>query len=320
MKIYTIVSPESVLLQQKLETILAEHGIDKSDISSYDILESPLSEALFDVNSLAFLVDKKAVVIHNPLFLTAVGDKNNEGAPELLMAYLQNPSPDNVLIILALYEKLDARKKVVKLLKSETLYEELGTPTEASRLQFAKAQLDRYQLTCDMSTLKHLLMITNQDLDKLMHALAKIEAYFLNSDEKVLTPAHLDLLIPRKLENNIFLLTEYVATKQIEAAHAVFSDLMAQNEPPIKLLAMLSNHFRYLYLISTRRAQKISERSLANELNIHPYRVQLMSGQLRFFKESELVEMLKRLAQMDVQIKRGEIDGKLALEMVILGM
>ena len=43
-------------------------------------------------------------------------------------------------------------------------------------------------------------------------------------------------------------------------------------------------------------------------------------GQARRFKTNELDELLKQLAEMDLQIKTGRIDGQMALELFILGM
>ncbi|MBC6499777.1 hypothetical protein H7R52_18095 [Weissella confusa] len=64
--------------------------------------------------------DRRVVIIDDAYFLTGENPRTKlEHHVEDLLAYIEHPEPQTVLVIFAPYEKLDSRKKVVKLLKEK---------------------------------------------------------------------------------------------------------------------------------------------------------------------------------------------------------
>ncbi|MTL62870.1 DNA polymerase III subunit delta, partial [Turicibacter sanguinis] len=69
MAIYTILGEQSVLCEKKINEILEQHQIESFDVISYDMKEATIQEALFDLQTVAFLSNRKAILVKNPLFL-----------------------------------------------------------------------------------------------------------------------------------------------------------------------------------------------------------------------------------------------------------
>jgi len=320
MKIYTIVSPHDSLVKNKIKEILKIYHIAPIDVVSYDMQETTIQDALFDVSSAGFLVERKAVLVKAPYFLTGALTKGPEHDIDKLTSYLNHPSPENILIFHAPYEKLDERKKVVKLLKKKSDYIKINTPNEFNLIDYAKRELIRYHIMADDNISKTLVQLTQNNVDKLMLELIKIRDYFSDSPDRELSLELVHDLVPQTLEDNIFLLTEALAVKNVKRAYRVFSDLMVQKEEPIKLIVMIANQFRLFKQIQILQAQGKYEKDIASELGVHPYRVKIAIGQARRFKLEELDKLLKQLAEADLQIKTGQIDGQMALELFILGV
>jgi len=320
MTIYTIVSPHHSLVKNKITEILKTYQITSEDITTYHMQEATIQEALFDVSSASFLAPRKAVLVKAPYFLTGALTKGPEHDIDQLVAYLNNPSAENVLIFHAPYEKLDERKKVVKLLKQKSDFIKIVPPNEFNLIDYAKRELMNDNITANNNIAKTLVTLTKNNIDKLMPELIKIKAYFEDTDGGALTLEILHDLVPTTLEDNIFLLTEALAAKNVKMAYGVFSDLMIQKEEPIKLIVMIANQFRLFKQVQILQAQGKYEKDIATELGVHPYRIKVARGAIKRFKPAELDALLNALAQMDLHIKTGQIEGQLALELFILGL
>lgn len=320
MKIYAIVTPHDSLAKNKIKSLLKTCHIEKEAITQYDMEEVAIQEALFDVASAGFLVERKAVIIRNPYFLTGALTKGPEHDIDKLTAYLNDPSPENILIFHCPYEKLDERKKVVKLLKKKSDYLKIDAPNEFNLIDYTRRELTKHQITAQDQTIRTLVGLTKNNIDKLISELTKITSFFIDSHDRELTLDLVSDLVSATLEDNIFLLTEALATKNIQNAYRIFTDLMTKKEEPIKLIVMIANQFRLFKQIQTLQSQGVYEKEIATELAVHPYRVKIATGQARRFTPTELDNILKQLAEADLQIKTGQIDGQMALELFILGL
>lgn len=317
--IYTVVSPHASLAQNKITEILKQLAIAPENVTTYDMQEVKVQEALFDVSSAGFLTDKKVVLIKNPYFLTGTPFKGPEHDIEKLLIYIGNPSPENHLIIYAPYEKLDERKKVVKELKKKSSYIKVDSPNEFNLTEYIKNELSSQGITANQTVINEFVQRTKGNVDRLMAELQKIKAFFLQQQNAELTAATLADLVPVTLEDNVFLLTEALTSKNQQRAYQIFSDLMLQKEEPIKLIVMIANQFRLLKQVQTLVANGLSEKDIVSRLAVHPFRVKLARQQARNFTSTELNNRLKQLASIDIQVKTGLIDAELALELLILG-
>jgi len=320
MKIFTIVSPHGSLVKAKITELLKTCHIPLEEMTSHDMEEVTIQEAVFDVSSATFLTERKAVLIKNPYFLTGSTQKGPDHDVDVLISYLDHPSKENVLIIFAPYEKLDERKKIVKTLKKKSDFIKIEAPNAFNLLDYARRELFGYNVTFHDGVVQELLKLTKENFDRLRKELVKIRDYFGHRTERELTTELLYQLVPQTLEDNVFLLTEALASKNAKVAYAVFSDLMVKKEEPIKLMVMIANQFRLLRQVQLLQGEGMYEKEIASTLGVHPYRVKIALGQSRKFKLEELDDVIGQLAEMDLHIKTGQIEGELALELFILGM
>jgi len=318
MSVYTIVSEQDVFAKSKIDGILRHHHIARENVTAYDMTEVNIREAIFDVQTLPFLSDRKAVLIRNPEFLTGSMTKKIVHDMDAFMAYLGKPSPDNVLIIYAPYAKLDERKKVTKLLKKSCNFIASPKSNDSSVFSWAKERLASLRIDFDMQALNLLLDITKKDMTLLDIELRKIEHYFLGNDNRKLTRDIVGDLVHQTPEDNVFLLTEALSSKNIKQAHAIYSDLMKNKEEPIKLLIMIGNHFRLLRQVHSLKSRGAGQSEVTSGLGIHPYRAKLLLQQVGQFSLTTLNDYINFIADMDFQIKSGGINGSLALEFIIL--
>ena len=321
MAIYTILGEQTVLCEKKINDLLTKHQIESFDVVSYDMKEATIQEALFDLQTVAFLSNKKAVIVRNPSFLTR---KEGKGDPahdlNAFINFLEHPVTENILIVYAPYEKLDERKKVVKILKKQSEVFTFETYSEQSLKQWAEKKLKAEGIECHPKAIELLIKLTHAKIDVLYHEIEKIYLYFIDQPSKILSVEVVELLVARQLEDNVFLLTDALVQRKIKEAYLIYEDLMTQNEEPFKLLILIANQFRLMSQVIGLSKQGYREADIAKTLNVHPYRVKLIHGQSHRFEQETIAKYLYQLADIDYKIKSGVLQKELALEMFILNL
>lgn len=119
--VYLLIGTELYLSELFKTTLMKELLTEEDDqfnFFSFDMEETPLSAAIAEAETIPFFGDYRLVFVENPYFLTAERKTNGvEHDVNLLLNYLESPSPTTVLVFMASYEKLDERKKITKALK-----------------------------------------------------------------------------------------------------------------------------------------------------------------------------------------------------------
>ncbi len=318
--LYLLYGTESFLIDETkhkiINAVLTEEEQD-FNLSVADMEEIPVETALEEAETLPFIGKKRVVLITNPIFLTAQKDKSKmDHNLKALERYLQNPSPDTVLMIIAPYEKLDERKKIVKLLKKN------GDVLEASKAdqRFTESWLDtraaEHGVSISPQAKELLLQTAGTDLMLLSSELDKMAIYIGKGGE--ITAETVETLAARTLEQNIFALIDGVIGKNAEKAMRIYYDLLRQKEEPLKILSVLAGQFRlYLHVKDLLKAG-YGQKQIAGTLKVHPYRVKLAAQQAGKFSNDELRRLIDELAEADFGIKSGKMDKTLALELFMI--
>lgn len=317
MSVFTVLGEQAVLCEKKISDLLQKHGIGSVDVSSYDMLEATVQEALFDVSSLAFLSPKKAVLIRNPDFLTGA-PKSSGHDLDAFTAYLDNPSKENILIIYAPYEKLDERKKIVKALRKKSQVSTFETYSEHQLKQWFQKKLQDLGIQYDPRAVDAVADVTGGKIDLMYAEIDKIDLYFLSEPSKMLTLDVVDSLMARHLEDNIFALTDCLLSEKRKKAHDIYLDLLTQNEEPFKLLIMIANNFRLMKQVLRLQRNGYNQMEMAKMLGVNPYRVKVIGRDAHRYEIQKLERFLATIARMDHEIKTGLMDKKLAVELLIL--
>lgn len=317
--IYLVYGTEAFLINETkdllLKSALTEEEMDLN-YSVYDLEETPVELALEDAETFPFFGERKVVLLHNPVFLTA--EKSKEKAAhnvERLEAYLKEPAPYTVLVIMAPYEKLDERKKITKELKRNAEIVEAKKLSEQELKNWIKQRAKHFSVEIEPEAIELLLMLVGTNMFMLSSEIEKLSLYAAN--KKQINTAIVEKLAARTLEQNIFTLIDKVVQKKPDEAFRIYYDLVKQNEEPIKILALISAQFRLIYQTKELSRRGYGQQQIAGFLNTHPFRVKLALGQASRFKDEELVQLIDLLADADYKMKTGGMNKSLVMEMLL---
>ncbi|MCO7175664.1 DNA polymerase III subunit delta [Sporolactobacillus kofuensis] len=317
--IYLLFGTQDYLIQLMKKTIIDEAlNTEERDFnfSRYDMTESPLEYALEDAETVPFFGEKKVVVLDNAYFLTPEKAKTKiDQKIERLEQYLVHPAEDTVLLITAPYEKLDRRKKIVKAVEKTASVYELSHLTDTTLYHILENVALQYGAQYTREGHEQLISSIGPHLGQLANEVGKCALYC--GADRPIDAQVVDEIGSKSLETNVFLLVNQVMQRKTADALHLLHDLVRMKEEPLKLLALLERQFRIVYQAGYYQKAGFTQNSIASKIGVHPYAVKLALDQTRLFSAPLLKHALEKCVETDYQIKTGQADKLLALELLI---
>lgn len=302
--IYLITGTEKYLKNQVIAKLsnLIPSGLQSINLGQFDMEDEWLADAINDAYSVPFMGEQRVVIILHPYFLTAdkTGRKLNQDPVEL-EKYLTNPAASTILAIVMDNQKIDARKKICKLLKKKAVQIDCSALNEKEVRQVVAKKVKQNGYQIEESALNLLLQKTEANFSE---TLAELKKLFLTAQQtKVITQEMVARLVPQTLEQNVFDLNKYVLSNQRIAAMKIYHDLLLQREEPLKLNALLIGQVRLLLQTLILLKHGYSQGDIAEILKVHPYRVKLAIQHSRIFTREKLRTAYLSLLKLEEKIK-----------------
>ena len=309
---YTFMSTHRYYIQQALQEFLTSKNIDYLQCIHRDAKTTQIQEILSEASTVSLDDRKKTVIIHNPYFFMKEGKEKIDTLQDFstLEEAFEHPDPE-VDIIFLILGSLDERKTLVKTLKKFPLknIEPLKSYQWPSLLNPFMLRLG---LTLDAKKLQMIIDATFPDIDRCFTELEKLSNY----DSQPSIEA-IKLLIKPALEDNVFELTNALVQENLKKALSIFQDLKNVKEEPIYLINLMGRQFQLFAKIQYLNSQHLDHFQISKALKVHEYRVKILLDYQKRYPLARLESIIVSLANLDVTIKKGQVDRYFALEYFI---
>jgi len=118
-------------------------------------------------------------------------------------------------------------------------------------------------------------------------------------------------------EYDVFSLTNELFGKNYLKLRVVYNSLVLKKEEPIFLLSLISGQLRIYYKVKVLLNEHYSQKDIAKELGVHPYRVQLAAQGIRNYSVNKIMKTLILAANYDKLLKSSYMDKYLILDLFI---
>lgn len=315
---FVIYGNEKLLMEQKLNALKKKYSIKEEDMNmmTYWCHETPMSTIIEDAITPPFLTEYKMIVVKNPLFLTTQKQKNvSDDDMKMLMDYLNQDNPSTIFVIYHDQKNFDERKKIVKELRKKVKFFDVDKVDEQQLYKVTHqaflsrgCQIDEDALDLFLSRMPNDLLEISQEVNKLCLYSKHIQRDII------------DLMISKKLEENVFELTKSILNKETARSIQIYKDLKMNNEEPVKLIILIANSLRLLYQVKLLDRKGYNDQEIAKMLSLNPYRLRYIRQDGKDFELSELLYQINELSKLDVDIKTGKIDKYKGLELFLIRM
>ena len=263
-----------------------------------------------------------AVAATLPMFgerrLVEVRDAHQLSADELnrLLPYLQDPSPSTVLLLRA--EKADLRLKFFGELKKHGVVARFEPLKDRQAPAWVVAEARRTKVKLLPGAAEAIADSVGTDMAQLASALEQC-SLFAGPGQPV-SPEQVEELLARTRQRSIFDLTNAVGRGQRGEALRVLRRMLADREPGVRILAMLSRHLRQLWQARELSGRGQPRDSIASALGIHPFFVGDILEQARRFSRAALERTHQALFQADRGLKSSRLSEAMILERLVLSL
>jgi len=202
-------------------------------------------------------------------------------------------------------KSVDKRKDLFKKAQKEHLYYfDRLSPNEAELYVQSQLDIDNQSAGLIAKNCEYDLSRINNEIDKLKN---------LGED---ITPELIVELIKPPLEDQIFEMMNMVAVKNKNRAFKLYNDLIENKESPIKIVVLLYNHFRALFLVQSMKNKSNDE--IAKKTNMTTWQIKNVKKLIGRFSDERLSQHLKDIQQLEIDIKTGKINAKIGLDMLMV--
>ncbi len=289
------------------------HYFDDKNTSANDIVNA--------CETLPFMADKKIVVIEDSLYICGANNKKEE--ENILNKYLLNSNNTTCLIFFINSDKIDRRKKIVKTIKKVGLIIHLEKVMNEKLDKWVIKTFKKYKKNISKSNIYYFLESTGyleKNSDKTLYDLEneiiKIVNYLGNQIQ--VKRKHIDNVLIRSLQNNIFKLVDNIGKKDTQQSLEIFNQMLLKNEPIQLIFHMIIRQFRLLYKTKIFYEKGYNNSQIARKIGLHSFVVKKIIKQSRKFSKDELKKGLEKCLETDRSIKTGEMDAKLSVELLIV--
>lgn len=218
------------------------------------------------------------------------------------------------LVLICDAEKLDKRSKLYKALSTHGVLEEFPKPDRRSLPTLVRELLAEHKVRLTPAAIKYLLAAVEPEPARLAKEIEKLACY---STDRELDVSEVRELLFGDQSENVLQFLDVVGERNPQSVKYL-RQLLQSGEDPNKIFFMLASQVRGLLAVKSLAAQKKSSEEIAQELGRFVWLVGKQRRMAQKFSETELIALIHRLHEEDVNIKTGERAPEEALFEIVL--
>jgi DNA polymerase-3 subunit delta len=253
---------------------------------------------------------------------TKKGKKSGKGSTESragfekgLAVYIPHV-PDSSVLIVLVDELLDANNPLLKAAGEHGKVIQSSLPRGAALESWINKRAKSLGVTIEGNAATLLANFIGNQLRLLANELDKLATYV--GDGGTITVDDVRKLSAQVQEARIFDLTDALAQRNQKQALTILHDLLADGEPPIKLISTITSQVRSLLLVKELSQKGLRSAQIAATLGMAPFLADKAARQVSKFTAAQLEVAYRQLLATDASLKRSRMTPEMALDLLVV--
>jgi DNA polymerase-3 subunit delta len=251
------------------------------------------------------------------------GKKGGKGGAETRAAFEKTLAeniahmPESTVLALLVDEVLDAKNPLLKAAEQHGKIIQCMLPKGAAIESWIKkrAQATGVSISPDAAAL--LANFIGNQLRLLASELDKLATYV--GKDATITVQDVRKLSAHVQEARIFDLTDALAQRNRTQALDILHDLLADGEPPLRLISTITTQVRSLLLVKELSQKGMRSSEIATTIGIAPFVADKALRQVGKFTPAQLEGAYRQLLSTDAALKRSRLTPEMALDLLVIG-
>lgn len=305
--IYLLYGEEAYLRRQYRDRLKdALIGDDTMNYHYYEGKNISIGEVIDQAETLPFFAEKRLIMIENSGFFKSGGDA--------LADYLKDPASTSYFVFVE--TEMDKRSRLYKTVQSKGCAVEFAVQDEATLKRWILGMVKKGNKKISGQTLDFFLDKTGTDMENIRREIEKLFCYCLDKD--AITAADIDAVCTRRLGNHIFDMVGAIADKQQKKALELYYELLAQKEPPMRIMFLIARQFNLLFQVKELRGKGYSNKTIGEKVGLPGFVAGKYVTQASRFKNEEIRDALENCVETEEAVKTGRMNETMGVEMLII--
>lgn len=305
--VYVLYGQEAYLQKQyrdKLVTALTGDG-DTMNFWHVQGKEYSIPQLIDFSETMPFLAERRVIVMENTGILKSGGEE--------LAGYFAQPCDTTTWILVE--SECDKRSKLFKAADKAGLCVEFSVQDEATLKKWILGILKREGRQITGQTMELFLEKTGTDMNIIRLELEKLICYTM--DKQVIEKEDVEAVCITRITSHIFDMVDAIGVRDQRKALALYNELQALREPPIRILFLIGRHINILLQIKDLKKRGMDNKAMAAKVGIPPFTVGKYVKQAGLYKSDQLKHAFACCVQADEAIKTGALSDKMSVELLI---
>lgn len=311
--VYLFTGEEDYLIENLCQSIIKKvitpgaEGFDYQKITGQALTNWSPSALLAATKQLPFMSTKRVFHFINCQWFQGGASKNTE-----LLDFLQNVGDEAVIIFTE--GKVDKKqKKILDLLQKKGIFAQFDYLATSEIVHWIGQYANKLSLKIKPEAAVSLAERCQNSMRLIAQEFKKFSLYAAAREQREIDMAFLNLMSIPDTSGDIFKLTEFLLSKNHQAAFELLNRLLEQNQSVLLLIFLIGKHLKQLLF-----AKYVSgPEELATELKMMPFIAKKLFEQSKRFTTDELTTYYEECYQADLAIKSGRMSDNLALDFLL---
>ncbi len=308
--VYLLVGAERFLVERAVDAV--RQAVDQSATPGFnvDLFDGKGLEAAAVISAartLPMMADRRLVLVRHVDSMTPTEQSN-------LAEYLADPNDSTTVVITA--DKLDGRAKLTKLAKkSSWLFE--AKPLRGRELRaFVRGEANARGHNIAPQAIETLLDAVGDDLAAIDDAIERL-SLFVGAGQRIDAEA-VTRCVTRIRVDSIWSLVDAIGLKDRRKGMAAAQSLLADREPPLRLLAMVARQLRIVARMRQALSEGLRPEEATKRAGAPPFKAADLTASARQFTADTLGEAFALIAATDMALKSSKRPPDVILQEAVL--
>lgn len=315
--IYFYYGDERLIIRNKISRLISELKIDDLNLKTYDLDEVGLATVFQDAQTMPFLTDRKAIIVKNPRFLASDGTISEQDLKSL-DSYIANEPEYTVLIFDASSIKIDERKAIVKKFKGLKNAIETKELSDVEILGWIQRQCTINGVNITSDAIKTFANQVGKDLTNSKNEIDKLIAYV--DVGGTITSDIVNKVIVKEIQKDVYQLSNAIIDQDKTKIVNIYRDLITGGVDTYYLFSLVAKTIRDIYIVAKLIEAGYKQSEIASTLKVSPGRAYYMMRNSKSLKLDLVEEYIKKLGNLDYQVKSGQVDVQAGFELFLFAL
>ena len=306
---YLLYGDDKAILNKEINDLKKKISINDDAVIYYDIID--VNNIVDEALTIGMFSSNKLIIIDSTSYLSEKKEVSNIGCLE---DYFNNYNSNSYLLFISNSSSIDSRKKLVKLISGKGEIKKIEA-TSDYLIHYVKDFLD----DCEISgiNISYFLSRCGTNINNINNELDKLKLYKL--DDKVITKDDIELLTQENIDNSVYDLVNSLLKNDNARAIKLYREFTENGMDVSQIIAIIAAQIRLLFQVKRLYNSGKSNDEIAKILEFKSvYRVKYLLSDSYYYSEDDLLKYLLKLADIDRDIKLGNVNGNTLLELFIV--